>query len=63
MTEYMNPKKKCVHDTISEMKQTSIANVLTVLNNFHKNIELTYKVEENGKIAFLYVLIIGNNEA
>ena len=63
MTEYMNPKKKYVDDTISEMKQTSIANVLTVLNNFHKNIELTYKVEENGKIAFLYVLIIGNNKA
>ena len=59
----MNPKKKYVDDTISEMKETSIANVLTVLNNFHKNIELTYKVEENGKIAFLYVLIIGNNEA
>ena len=38
-----------------------MAHVLTVLNNFHKNIEFTYEMEKNGKIAFLDVLIIRNN--
>ena len=49
LTEHMNPWKRYVDHTISIIKEKSIANVLTVLNNFHKNIELTYKMEENGK--------------
>ena len=68
----MNPWKRyvddTVDDTISIIKETSIAyvltsiaHVLTVLNNFHKNIKFTYEMEENGKIAFLDVLIIRNN--
>ena len=44
----MNPWKRYVNDTISIIKETSIAHVLTVLkNDFHKNIEFTYEMEEN----------------
>ena len=57
----MNPWKRHVDDIISIIKETSISRVLTVLNSFHKNIEFTYEMEENGKIAFLDVLIIRNN--
>ena len=63
LTEYMNPWKRYVNDTISIIKETSITHVLTVLkNDFHKNIEFTYEMEENWKIAFLDVLIIRNNK-
>ena len=61
LTEHMKPWKRYVDDTVSIIKETSIANVLTVLKNFHKNIEFTYEVEGNGKIKFLDVLIIRNN--
>ena len=61
LTEPMNPWKRYVEDTISIIKETSISRVLTVLNSFHKNIEFTYEMEENGKIAVLDVLIIRNN--
>ena len=60
-TENMNPWKRCIDGTISVIKETSIVHALTVLNNFHKNIEFTYEMEENGKIAFLDVLITRNN--
>ena len=56
MTELMNSWKRYVGDTISIIKEKSIAHVLTVLNNFHKNIEFTYEMEENGKIAFLDII-------
>ena len=61
LTEHMNPCKRSVHDTISIIKETSIAHVLIVLNNFQKNIEFTYEKKENGKRPFLDVLIISNN--
>ena len=57
LTEHINPWKRYVDDIISIIKKTSIAHVLTVLNNFHKNIEFTYEMELNKKIA----LIIRNN--
>ena len=60
-TENMNPWKRCIDGTISVIKETSIVHALTVSNNFHKNIEFTYEMGENGKIAFLDVLIIRNN--
>ena len=49
LTEHMNPWKRYVDDTISIIKETSISRVLTVLNSFHKNIEFTYEMEQNGK--------------
>ena len=39
LIENMNPWKRCIDGTISIIKETSIAHTLTVLNNFHKNIE------------------------
>ena len=60
LIEHINLWKRYVDDTISIMKERSITHVLTVLNDFHKNIELLYQVEENGKIAFLDVSIIKN---
>ena len=57
----MNPSKRYVDDTISIIREASISRVLTVLNSFHKNIEFTYGMEENGKVAFLDVLITRNN--
>ena len=57
----MNSWKRYVDDTISIVKKRSINHVLTVLNNFYKSIEFTYEVEENGKTAFLNILIIRNN--
>ena len=61
LTEHMNAWKRYVDDTTSIIKETSISHVLTVLNSFHQNIEFTYEMEENGKITFLDVLIIRNN--
>ena len=60
LTEHVNSWKRYADDIIS-IKETSISRVLTVLNSFYKNIEFTYKIEENGKIAFVDVLIIRNN--
>ena len=62
LTEHMNLWKKYADDTISIIKETSISCVLTVLNSFHKNIEFTYEMEENGKIEFLDVLTIRHND-
>ena len=62
LTEHMNTWKKYADDTISIIKETSISCVLTVLNNFHKNVDFTYEMEENGKIEFLDVLIIRHND-
>ena len=39
LIENMNPWKRCIGDTISIIKETSIAHTLRVLNNLHKNIE------------------------
>ena len=49
LIEHINLWKRYVDDTISIMKEISIAHVLKVLNDFHKNIEFAYQVEENGK--------------
>ena len=57
----MNHWKRYVDNTISIIKELSIAHVLTVLNNFHKNIKFAFEVEKNRKTAFLDVLIIRKN--
>lgn len=59
LNEPMNPWKRYVDDTISVIKEASIAHILTVLYNFH--IELTYEVKKNGKRAFLDIFVITNN--
>ena len=49
LIEKINLWKRYADDTISIMKEISIAHALKVLNDFHKNIEFAYQVEENGK--------------
>ena len=60
-TGHVNSWIRYVDDTISIVKETLTALVLTVLNKFHENIEFTCKVKENEKIVFLDILMVGNN--
>ena len=41
LTEHISSWKRSIDDTISKIEEKSITHVLTVLNNFHKNIEFT----------------------
>ena len=50
--------ERYVDDTIAYVKIDAIEFVLSVLNSFHENIKFTYEIEQNGKIAFLDVLLI-----
>ena len=58
LREHMSPWKRCVDDTISYIKEESIEHVLSKLNGYHDNIELTYEIENDGKLPFLDVLVI-----
>ena len=50
--------KRYVDDAISYIKDESIEHVLSTLNGYHDNIELTYEIENDGKLPFLDVLVI-----
>ena len=58
LREHMSPWKRYVDDTISYIKEESIEHVLSKLNGYHDNIELTYEIENDGKLPFLDVLVI-----
>ena len=58
LKEHMSPWKRYVDDTISYIKEESIEHVLSKLNGYHDNIELTYEIENDGKLPFLDVLVI-----
>ena len=58
LREHMRPWKRYVDDTISFIKGESIEHVLSKLNGYHDNIELTYEIENDGKLPFLNVLVI-----
>ena len=62
LTEHMSPWKRYVDNTIAVIKLSSIEHVLSILNNFHQNIEFTYELEQNGKIDFLDVMLIRTND-
>ena len=58
LKEHMTPWKRYVDDTISYIKEESIEHVLSKLNGYHDNIEFTYKIENEGKLLFLDILVI-----
>ena len=58
LTNKLNNLRRYVDDTICEIKVESKDHVLSKLNNFHKNIQLTVEVEKEGRISFLDVLMI-----
>ena len=58
----MKPWKGFVGDTITYIKPCFITHVIIILKMFYENIKFTCKVEHNGRISFLDVLLIRNNE-
>ena len=60
LNESMTLWQRFVDDTISFVKNDSIAYVLDQLNSFHEQIQFTYEVEHNNKLPFLDVLLIKN---
>ena len=49
--------RRYVDDTFTVVKKGKLNEIITALNNFHPNISFTHEVEEEGKMAFLDVLI------
>ena len=45
--------KRYVDDTITFVKTGTVDHILSVLNNFHPNIQFTYETEYNFKLSFL----------
>ena len=62
LMEHMFPWKRYLDDTIAVIKLSSIEHILSILNNFHQNIEFTYELERNGKIILLDVTLLRANE-
>ena len=60
LKEHMSPWKMYVDDTISYYEE-SIEHVLSELNGYHENTEFTYDIENDGKLPFLDVLVIGKD--
>ena len=54
LREHMSPWKQ----TISYIKEESIAHVLSKLSGYHDNIEFTHEIENDGKLPFSDVLVI-----
>ena len=60
--KHMSPWKRYVIGTIAGIKLWSIEHVLSILNSFHQDIEVTYELEQNGNINFLDVMLIRTND-
>ena len=52
--------RRFVDDTITFVKNDSIAYVSYQLNSFHEQMQFTYEVEHNNKLPFLGVFLIRN---
>ena len=50
--------RRYVDDTFTVVKKGRLDDIITTLNNFHPNISFTHEIEEEGKMAFLDVLIM-----
>ena len=49
--------KKYADDTFCCVKISTVNDILNNLNGFHQNIQFTYELEKNNKLAFLVVLL------
>ena len=49
--------RRYVDDTFTLVKKGKLDEIVATLNNFHPNIKFTHEIEQEGKIAFLDVLI------
>ena len=52
LMEHMSLWKRYVYDTIAVIKLSSIEHILSILNSFHQNIELTYELEQKVRLVF-----------
>ena len=55
-------KVRYVDDTITFIKIGIVDYILSVLNNFHPNIQFTYDTKYNFKLAFLDVMLCRDGE-
>lgn len=51
---------RCVYNTISYVKNSSIKHVLSLLNSFDENIQFTFETENKSTFPFLDVLLRRN---
>ena len=54
--------KRYVDDTFCCVKIGTVNDILNKLNGFHQNIQFTYELDKNNKLAFLDVLLIRNKD-
>ena len=54
--------KRYVDNTFCYVKIVTVNDILNKLNDFHQNIQFTYELEKNNKLAFWDVLLIGNKD-
>ena len=54
--------KRYVDNTFCYVKIGTVNDILNKLNDFHQNIQFTYELEKNNKLAFLDVLLIRNKD-
>ena len=57
LTAELSLWKRYVDDTITFIKMGTVDHILSMLNNFHPNIQFTYETEYNFKLAFLDVIL------
>ena len=54
--------KRYVDNTFCYITIGTVNDILNKLNGFHQNIQFTYELEKNNKLAFLEVLLIRNQD-
>ena len=54
--------KRNMDHTINFIKIGTVDNILSMLNNFHPNIQFTYETEENFRSAFLDFMLCRDGE-
>ena len=50
--------RRYVDDTFTVVRKGKLNEIIAALNNFHQNISFTHEIEDEGKMAFLDVLIM-----